>query len=68
MNILSTQMKTLYVLMSLLYSTVLMYFVLPDTMIVTIIAAIIKTNSGDLSDKNNYRPIAHDTVLSKLLE
>ena len=34
----------------------------------TIIAPIIKNKSGDLSDNNNYRPIALATVASKLFE
>ena len=37
-------------------------------MMVTIIAPIIKNKSGDLSDNNNYRPIALAIVASKLLE
>ena len=41
---------------------------LPDTMMTTIIAPIIKNKSGDLSDNNNYRPIALATVASKLFE
>ena len=37
-------------------------------MMTTIIAHIIKNKSGDLSDNNNYRPIALATVGSKLFE
>ena len=44
--------------MPLLYSSLFMHGFLPDTMIVTIIAPIIKDKSGDLSDNNNYIPIA----------
>ena len=33
---------------------------------VTVIAAIVKNKSGDLSDNNNYRPTALATVTSKL--
>ena len=44
-----------------------MHGFLPDTMMVTIIALIIKNKSGDLSD-NNYRPIVLSTVASKLFE
>ena len=68
MNILSMLMKKLHVLVSLLYSNLLMHGFLPDTMMVTIIAPIIKNKSGDLSDNNNYRPIALATVDSKLFE
>ena len=57
--------EKLHVLMSLLCSSLLMHGFLPDTMMVTIIASIIKIKSGDLSD-NNYKPIALATVASKL--
>ena len=35
---------------------------------ITIIASIIKNKAGDLSDNNNYRPIALATIDSKLFE
>ena len=35
---------------------------------ITIIAPIIKNKTGDLSDNNNYRPIALVTIASKLFE
>ena len=34
----------------------------------TIIARIIKNKAGDLSDNNNYQPIALVTIASKLFE
>ena len=37
-------------------------------MLITIIAPIIKNKAGDLSDNNNYRPIALATIASKLFE
>ena len=37
-------------------SSLLMHGVLCDTLMVTIIAPIIKNKSGDLSDNNNHRP------------
>ena len=54
--------EKLHVLMSLLYSSLLMYGFLADTMM----APIIKNKSGVLSDNSNYRPIAFATVASKL--
>ena len=53
------------VLMSLL---MLIHVFLPDAMIITIIAPIIKNKAGDLSDNNNYRHIALATIASKLFE
>ena len=54
--------------MPLLYSSVLMhaFFYLADTVMVIIIAPIIKTKSGDLSDNNNCRYISLAIVASKL--
>ena len=37
-------------------------------MIETIIVPIIKNKYGNLSDSNNYRPIALETIISKLFE
>ena len=54
--------------MSLLYSSMLIHGFLPDAMMITIIAPIIKNKVGDLSDNNNYRPIALATTASKLFE
>ena len=45
-----------------------MYIFVSDTTMVTIIAAINKINLSDLSDNNNYVPIAHATVASNLFE
>ena len=41
---------------------------LPSTLIKTTIIPIVKKKSGNLSDSNNYRPIAIATITSKLLE
>ena len=60
--------EKLHVLMSLLYSSMLIHVFLPDAMIITIIAPIIKNKAGDLSDNNNYRHIALATIASKLFE
>ena len=60
--------EKLHVLMSLLYSSMFIHGFLPDAMMITIIAAIIKNKAGDLSDNNNYRPIALATMASKLFE
>ena len=37
-------------------------------MIETIIVPIVKNKCGNLSDNNNYRPIALATIISKLFE
>ena len=60
--------EKLHVHMSLLYNSMLIHFFLPDARMITIIAPIIKNKAGDLSDNNNYRPIALATIASKLFE
>ena len=55
-----------HILMSLLYSSMLIHGFLPDAMMITTIAPIIKNKAGDMSDNNNYRPIALATIASKL--
>ena len=59
--------KKLHVLMSLLYSSMLIRGFLPDAMMITIIAPIIKNKAGDLLDNNNHRPIALATIATMLV-
>ena len=58
----------LHVLLSLLFSMCLSHGYLPSALIKTTIVPIVKNKAGDLSDSNNYRPIAIATITSKLLE
>ena len=37
-------------------------------MINSVIVPLVKTNSGDLTDKNNYRPIAMSSIASRVFE
>ena len=56
-------------LLSLLFSMFHSRGYLPYGLIKTTIGPIVKTKAGDLSDSNNYRPIAIvSTITSKLLE
>ena len=41
---------------------------LPRAMINTILVPVVKSKSGDLLDRNNYRPIALASVVSKVFE
>ena len=41
---------------------------MPQSMINSVIIPIIKNKSGDFSDKNNYRPIALSSIISKIFE
>jgi hypothetical protein len=58
----------LKVFLALLYTSFITHGHLPDTIMKTIIVPLIKSKTGDASDKNNYRPIALVTAASKLLE
>ena len=53
----------IHVLLSLLFSMCLSHGYLPSTLIKTTIVPIVKNKSGNLSDSNNYRPIAITTIL-----
>ena len=58
----------IHVLLSLLFSMCPSHGYLPSTLNKTTIVPIVKNKSGNLSDSNNYRPIAIATITSKLLE
>jgi exonuclease III len=52
----------------LLFGYCLAHSYMPDDMIRTVVTPIIKNKTGDLADKNNYRPISLATVLSKVFD
>ena len=59
----------IHVLLSLLFSAFSMHGYLPSMFLKSAIVPIIKkNNTGDTSDKNNYRPIALVTAASKIFE
>ena len=58
----------IHVLLSLLFSAFITHGYWPDMFMKTAIVPIIKNNTGDTSDKNNYRPIALVTAASKIFE
>jgi hypothetical protein len=58
----------LYVLLTLFLNLCFIHGYLPKSVMDTVIIPIIKDNKGDVTDKNNYRPIAMTTVVSKLIE
>ena len=60
--------RSLAVLLALCLTSMLVHGYLPKDCMVTTLMPILKSKSGDISDKNNYRPIALGTVCSKILE
>ena len=58
----------LSVLLSLCFSLCLSHGYLPPAMIKTTIVPIVKNNCGNISESNNYRPIALATIISRLFE
>ena len=56
------------ILLALCFAVCLSHGYLPTALIETTIVPIVKNKSGNLSDSNNYRPIALATIVSKILE
>ena len=55
-------------MLSLCFSVCLSHGYLPPAMIKTTIVPIVKNKCGNISESNNYRPIALATIISKLFE
>ena len=60
--------KRISVHLALLFSSMLTHRYLPDAFMTTSITPILKNKNGDTSAKNNYRPIAIVTAMSKIFE
>lgn len=52
----------------MLYNFCLGHSYMPKDMIKTVVVPIVKNKTGDLADKNNYRPISLATVISKVFD
>ena len=55
-------------LLAICMTGLLVHGVLPDSMIAVLLVPVIKNKTGKISSKDNYRPIALASVLSKVLE
>lgn len=55
-------------LLSLCFSGLLIHGILPDSLMAVIIVPVIKDKCGNVNVKENYRPIALASILSKVLE
>ena len=58
----------LTVLLSMLCTSIMKHGYIPSGMLDTTLTPIVKTKTGDVTDKNNYRPIAVATSMSKVME
>ena len=56
------------ILLSLFFNLCLSHGYLPHAIIETTIVPIVKNKCGNITDSNNYRPIALATIVSKLFE
>lgn len=55
-------------MLSMLFTGLFVHGILPDNMLSVIISPVIKDKAGSISSKDNYRPIALASVISKVLE
>ena len=60
--------KRLLVLLSLCFTSLLCHCFLPESLISVVLVPIVKDKSGKIMSKDNYRPIALASVLSKIIE
>lgn len=58
----------LHVLLSLLFNAIVIHGYIPLEFMDTLLVPLIKDKNGNLSDKNNYRPLAITCIISKLME
>lgn len=60
--------KSLYVYLSLLFTFMFRYSIVPEKFMYVHITPIIKNKGGILSSRDNYRPIALSSIVSKVFE
>ncbi len=58
----------LTVLLSILCTSIMKHRYIPSGMLGTTLTPIVKTKTSDVTDQNNYRPIAVATSMSKVME
>ena len=55
-------------LLSLCFTSFFIHSVLPDSLISVILVPVIKDKAGNITSKDNYRPIALASIVSKVVE
>ena len=58
----------LTVMLSALFSCIIIHSYIPQKFMLSNLLPLIKNKSGDLTSNDNYRPIAINSILSKLFE
>ena len=58
----------LAVLLSICFTCMFKHCYLPSIMLDSVIVSLVKNRNGDLSDKDNYRPIALSSTISKVFK
>ena len=58
----------LALLLSICFTCMLKHSYLPVSMLDFVVVPLVKNKNGDLSDKNNYKPIALSSTISKVFE
>ena len=59
---------SIHVHLSIIFNSMLLHGTVPDTLMDSLIVTLLKDKKGDVTDKDNYRPIAITCVSSKVLE
>ena len=54
--------------LSMLFNAMLIHGYMPQDLMDTILIPIVKDRKGVITDKNNYRPVAITSIISKILE
>ena len=60
--------QSLHILLSMLFTSIFFHGNLPESLVHTLLIPLLKNKAGDLSDRNNYRPIALANIISKVFE
>ena len=55
-------------LLSLVFTSMSSHCFIPENFMKSVIIPLVKDKTGDITDKNNYRPIALSTMMSKIIE
>ena len=55
-------------LLSIVFNAMIIHNYLPENMLDTIIVPVLKDKQGDITDHDNYRPLALTCIVSKILE